>query len=58
LANQKLNLVHRCGICNRPVDDDENWTEDDCLICEACSDRTKDDNEYNDDEHCDLGDIP
>ncbi len=27
----------RCGICNRIIEDDEKWTEIDCVICEYCS---------------------
>lgn len=42
---KKIEIIHRCGICNQPIDDDENWTETDCIICEYCSQKEDWDNE-------------
>ena len=35
----------RCGICNTIIEDNENWTETDCVICEACNERCSDEEE-------------
>lgn len=43
---KEVGIIHKCGICDSPVEDDENWTETDALICEACSDRANDDADY------------
>ena len=30
-------MIGHCGICGYEIDENENWTEDNCLICEHCS---------------------
>ena len=31
-----MNSFTHCGICNKIIDPNENWTETDCVICELC----------------------